>query len=294
MKKTIKFVAMLLVGVLMFASCQKEGQYLPKKKITRIDHVATMDISGTPTTIVNEYETWEWSGKLLTKITYYRSNDEVVGFITPQYDSKKRIESFHSEMESTIFDYVVTYDGKNLMKITCYDSNNELVSEYQFTKEDGQVMTITYETFNEEVAKCDKVNPVNLILPSEVVENLQPSKGKRVNVNTLTWDGKNLASMKTVVDGDETSYIEYTWTYDNCINPKQGLFSQPGFAEFFKLYSANNALTNKVVTHSNNLNLTIDSEYAYEYEDEYPVKQTWTATSMGLEINHTTTYTYQE
>jgi len=295
MKKSIIFVAALVIGALMFSSCQKDGQYKPKKKIARIEHKATYTLGSATLTAVNESEEWEWTGKQLTKITYYDGNDAIYGYMIPKYDSKKRVESFHSVLGSSVKDYVFSYDGKDLVKISCYTDDGKLDSEYKFIKEGKNVVEIALEEFSSKASVEGNINPLQYILPREVAENIKPVDGKSTMTYKLTWDGKNVVSLDTYAD--ENLFMERKFSYDAAVNPMKGLFTNDGITSMNELYSANNivASTSTSTYVNDNMTLNVEEEYTYEYTDNYPVKKTWeTTTSLGTELSHVMTYTYQE
>lgn len=295
MKKSIIFVAALVIGALMFSSCQKDGQYKPKKKIARIEHKATYTLGSATLTAVNESEEWEWTGKQLTKITYYDGNDAIYGYMIPKYDSKKRVESFHSVLGSSINDYTFSYDGKDLVKISQYNEAGKLSAEYKFAKEGKNVVMITMEEVDSKAVVDERVNPLQFILPSEVVKDMKPVEGKANMTYKLTWDGKNVVSLD--IYAGETLFMEHKYAYDDAVNPLKGLFTSFSISTTDGLYSANNVLqSSSSSTYVNdNMTLTNNAQYTYEYTDNYPLKKTWETTSaLGVDLSHVMTYTYQE
>ena len=291
MKNLPKIAVCFIIGAFLFSACHKEGQYLPKKKIAKIEHVMTTSMWGITTTAVTDCQEWEWSGKLLSKITLRDGDGDIDGVIVPQYDKKKRVSSLHCVSGSDIDDYNFTYEGKNLMKIT-HTSSDKDVAVYTFVREDKNVVEITVTGYSKSNGIA-VVNPLQLVLPDEVAEVIKPSDEKATAVYKLVWDGGNLVSMEQFVNGVLNK--NYKWTYDNAINPLKGLFSN-GYGSlngFEELYSANNVVESQTVTHSALYDVEIGLEYSYEYENDYPVKKTWSAVaSTGLEVVHTYNYLY--
>lgn len=291
MKNLPKVAVCFIIGAFLFSACHKEGQYLPKKKIAKIEHVMTTSMWGINTTAVTDCQEWEWSGKLLSKITLRDGDGGIDGVIVPQYDKKKRVSSLHCVSGSDIDDYNFTYEGKNLMKITHYSSDKD-VAEYTFVKDGKNVVEITVTGYSK-TNEIAGINPLQLVLPSEIAEVIKPSEEKANVVYKLVWDGKNVASMEKYVGG--VLYENYNWSYDNAINPLKGLFcnghsSLNGFEE---LYSANNVLESHTVTHYTFSDVEQHVKYSYEYEDAFPVKKTWSnVASTGLEVVHTHNYMY--
>lgn len=293
MKNLVKTLLLVAVCALLFSSCEKEGQYLPKKKVSRITHVTSSTIWGITTTSVTGYQDWEWDGKLLSKITLRNGDGDMEGTVVPQYDSKKRVTALHCVSGSDIDDYKFTYEGKNLMKITRYSNDKDAVTEYTFRKEDKNVVEITVQGYAAKALDGTGINPLQFVLPSEVAELIKPADEKATTIYKLTWDGKNLASMEEIRSG--VTYANYNWAYDNGINPLKGLFSNGNGSlnGFEELYSANNVVEQRSVTHLTFADLEEHFKYEYEYEDNYPVKKTWqTTSSTGLEVVHSISYLY--
>lgn len=293
MKNLVKTLLLVAVCALLFSSCEKEGQYLPKKKVSRITYVTSSTLWGITTTAVTGYQDWEWSGKLLTQITLRNGDGDMEGTIVPQYDSKKRVTALHCVLDTEIEDYKFTYDGKNLMKITCYSNDKDAVTEYTFRKEDKNVVEITVQGYASKALEGTGINPLQFVLPNEIAERIKPSDEKATIIYKLTWNGNNISSMEELRSG--VTYANYNWAYDNGINPFKGLFcnvdgSLNGFEE---LYSANNVVESHSVAHLSFADMEEHFKYEYEYEDNYPVKKTLgTTSSTGLEVVHTMSYLY--
>ena len=62
MKNLTKIIVCFIIGAFLFSACQKEGQYLPKKKIAKIEHITTSSMWGITTTAVSDYKEWERTG----------------------------------------------------------------------------------------------------------------------------------------------------------------------------------------------------------------------------------------
>ena len=292
MKNLTRIAIFVFITAFLFTSFHKDGQYLPKKKIAKIEHVTSSTIFGVTTTAVTSYQEWEWSGKLLTKITLRDGDGDINGVIVPQYDSKKRVMSLHCVSGGDIDDFKFTYDGKNLMNITHYSSDKD-VAEYTFTKDGKNVVEITVNSYTSKDQDIAAINPLQFVLPNEIAEVIKPSAEKATVVYKLVWDGKNLASMEELRNG--VLIANYDWAYDDCINPLKGLFSN-GYGSlngFEELYSDNNVVESHTVTHLAISDVESHNKYNYLYENDYPVKKTWVSTSTtGLEVSHTQSFLY--
>ena len=74
---------LVLVFMLSFTSCQKDGVYTPKKKISEIYYKYS---SGNKTL----EERWHWNGNLLEKVQYFWGGEN--GTVFYKYEKKRLIE----------------------------------------------------------------------------------------------------------------------------------------------------------------------------------------------------------
>ena len=134
MKKIISLslcVILALAISLSFTSCNKEGVYNPKKKITAIYYQY-------PGTAKMLQEQWTWDGNLLSKIQYYYGGTYSHSNIY-KYDGKRLIEV---NVDGDIIKF--TYDGSKLAKLKCGAAiigmsgvvihENSKITEIEFTK----------------------------------------------------------------------------------------------------------------------------------------------------------------
>ena len=201
MKNLIKSVVLVTLCAFLFVSCEKEGQYLPKKKISRITTSTASTLWGVTTTAVTGYQDFEWSGKLLSKITLRDGDGDVYGAVVPQYDNKKRVTSLHCVTGDDIDDFKFTYDGKDLMKITRYSNDKDAVTEYSFRKDGKNVVEITVQGYSSKALDYAGINPLQFVLPQEIAEAIKPSDEKVSIIYRLAWDGKNVSSMEEIRNG---------------------------------------------------------------------------------------------
>ncbi|MCR4965961.1 MAG: hypothetical protein K6A41_09940 [Bacteroidales bacterium] len=292
MKKTFCLLAVLVVGALVFSSCQKEGQYLPKQKISRIEYQAYYSSDLGSVSVTNEVQDWEWTDKLLSKITYRYANGTTFGYLIPEYDSKKRIEKIHGVLDDDAFYYTFTYDGKYLTRIQAFE-DGALETDYVFVKNDGKTVEITVTEWDKKDAESKSINPLQFVFTPEVAECIKPTDEKGTVVYKLTWDGNNISNITAVkANGDEMSVQKFQ--YDDCINPFKGFLSNEAMSAMSDLYSENNVVLSNHVLHMTLGDITTNLSYAYEYDGKYPVKKTWsTQSALGTNISHIQTITYQ-
>lgn len=273
MKNSFKIIVALAIGMFLFSSCQKEGQYLPKKKITKIETLSTTN----GITINFGSEEWEWDGKLLNKITYKDGNGDIKTVATFKYGSDKRIEWLHVDNSPLISDYEYVYEGKDLVKIILHNAtyDDEVVT---FKKVDGKVVEITLSPISSKDFSENGVNPLDFVLTREVASRIKPLDTKGVTVHKLTWDGKNIVAMEVFSNG--VLSMKNTWKYDEMINPFKGLYKSGAASAPEDLFSANNVI--EVFSETPAINYSSKVEFKYEYNGKYPVKRTWTASTLGI------------
>ena len=84
--KNLIFVATAILLAFAFTSCEKDGQYKPKERISKV-------YSLTPHSPEKHLEcVWTWDDKKLSKIDYLFWNGDLDWTETFKYDSKNRIE----------------------------------------------------------------------------------------------------------------------------------------------------------------------------------------------------------
>lgn len=287
MKNLTKIAAFVFISAFLFSACEKEGQYLPKKKITRIEYsTTTSSKDGKDISTLSEVQDWVWNGKLLQTITYKDGSGNQTGKLGIVYDSKKRISQLQYSTSSYTEIYNFFYDGKELKKIVVGDD------EYTFTRTDGNIVEINVGTAlsSEKNDAGTSFNPLQFVLPAEVANVIKASAAKGASVYKLTWDGKNISHCQAVSNGVVAA--KYSWKYDEYINPFRGLFGYSSLTDMSELYSANNVVES--VTEIPTLSYQSSQQYSYEYDGKFPVKQVWvTSSTFGLlETTHTNTFFY--
>ena len=268
-KKVILFVA-LMVSVLLFSSCHKEGQYLPKKKIVRIERSSSEGFS--------EIEDWVWNGKLLSNITIKTDGGDLINESTFKYTSDKRVESIRVNFVDFVDNYVFTYDGKDLVKISCQEEGSDDVDVYTFKKVDDHVVEITLAPV--ETKSLDKFNVLRFILPTEVADQIKPSEAKATTTYRLTWEGDNITQMDVLSNG--VSAMKTTWKYDDA-----------SLRSMDMLYSANNIIGESVALQIMGMETITNKDFEYTYDGKYPVERTWISDGLLHQIKHTEKFYYK-
>lgn len=260
MKKiTSLFMAVAIVALI--TSCQKDndGIYKPGKKIAKITITeGEGDVS---------VQTWNWDGGLLKSVdgTYNGQSD---GSILYEYDGKKLTKASYSTGDAY---YAISYEGKKISKIAAFnDGRQEMSMELGYDGKQIKEIKVSYE--EGDVAKRSiSYRAMCTVLPREAVDLIckqltSGAKGAQTFTVTLTWDGKNLASVVIPYMGVD---VNMNYTYDDKSNPYHdfvGLaLSYDGFATYC---SVNNPTECSIPIMQEKLT------YTYEYTGKYPSKVT--------------------
>lgn len=235
MKKFYLVFAVVMLA-LAFASCHKEGQYKPKKQISRVLYSSQS---------TNKYmsQSWTWDDKKLSKIDHFSSNGSLSWTEYITYDDKNRISRVDDYGYNESVEY--KYDGKNLKSVDYFDEGKleKTVNITYSGKKISKLEYIIYPTSKTTEAKHltslfdDIENKIN-----ERFEHAKSNHQKDATVNNETrtvdivWDGDNIAKTTytltrggTYDSGDVVYNILYTYnaesvyTYDKNVNPKYGL-----------------------------------------------------------------------
>lgn len=303
--KKMNYLSVLLIALMImtFTSCDKDGVYNPKKKISRI-----FTSSGSSKQLV---QTWTWDKNLLTKIDFgdndfYRFEYEGKRLskilssngrstINYFYDGSKYDkveesykysveESYYSYSVSSLTTYKFTYDGSKISKITInYTSTSTYDYHFGFK---GDVPKHTFE---------QKLNPLQFILSEQTCKKIaQIKSAKEENKDSetytstytiaLTWDGNNVSKeVYEEIDEGELYTFTYAYTYDKEKNPYFGLFIDDGYL-MTDSFSKNNVVK---ITGTSNDGEYGEMEYTYRYEDGFPIER------MLIEDGYTYTTYYE-
>ena len=284
---------MVAMGALLFTSCQKEkleGQYMPDKKLSTVRSANIREIDGVETESMVLVANYNWDGKLLSNITtIYEKDNSGYSKSTFTYDSKKRVIQVTDET-----DYITVikffYNDKDMTKVDVYINSDVATDEYLFTKTDGKVTEITHIPLNSKDQKGN-YNSLNYFLPVQIVKAMETAstvteKGEN-NVTKLTWEGDNIVKIELVTSA---STLGTLYTYDNKINPIKGLFGKSFYSTPESVFSANNILTS--ISEMPLLG-TLTTTHTYEYDGDYPVKETVETKSLLTSSKSTVKYTYK-
>ena len=276
MKKSILLLASLMF-LATFTSCfkDKEGEYKPKEKISRI---------------YKDYgygdgkelrEIWTWDKKQLQRIDHYYDGD-LSWSEEFTYNKKGQIERVDCYEDGEYTEY--TYDGGKLSKATYYD-NGSIDEEYTFKHDGNKITEIEISNFYKKGSRDNSrlrkegYNPLRILLPEnnyqtlvKVIENNPASRGM-ITVK-LEWEKKNVSKIE-VTNGSYNRSVELK--YDDKLNPLKNFFSLYPDEAFYD--EGDNSLSKNNVVEE----LFIDEDgeteiykYSYEYDGKFPTVQRYT------------------
>ena len=266
MKKTFVFMIAVFAVALAFTSCEKEGQYTPKQKISEVKHTRTYKTATGTEISRTEREVWTWNGKVLSYIDYYDANDKRSTALF-RYDENNRIVEINYGNTTAKFDY----DNNLIDDIEILNASGTVVEKYELEHKGKTVTAVNVTTKDNKSLISLPFNPLCLFIPesaaNKVLENSQAKGSTRV---LLTWTGKNV----TAAEMSGSKNISYKWTYDDKTNPYKGLFNMVGMG-MDEIFSANNVVREEITEN----NTTKATNYSYVYDGKKcPVKVTWDGT----------------
>lgn len=263
MKKTFVFMIAVFAVVLAFTSCEKEGQYTPKQKITEVKHTRTYKTPLGTEISRTEHEAWTWNGKLLSYIDYYDANDNRTTTLF-RYDENNRIVEINYGTSTAKYNY----DNNLIKDIEIFNAAGTTIAKYELEHKGKTVTAMNVTLKDGKSVSSLPFNPLRLFVPENAANKvLEKSPAKGTTRVTFTWTGKNVTELE--LSGEYN--ISYKWTYDDKNNPYKGLFDvlTLGMDEVF---SANNVVREEI-TEGSTTNAT---NYSYVYNgNKCPVKMTW-------------------
>jgi len=284
MKKLVKLSVALLACVMLLTSCNKEGKYNPKQKISQIVDSYSYTSALGITHSASIKQVWNWADDHLSYIEYYDANgnkDDIWAF---HYDDKDRVDEMNNGYNMFKFEY----DGNQLDKVELYNSDG-LAEIYTFERDGKTVVKILRSIMDNKSDMIITLNPFAFFLPenaANLVVAKAPANTKGVMTYELIWDGKNVTRIDAAYEGESTSFF---WKYDDNVNPFKGLLDRAN--NFFEtIYSENNVIE-EISAESGT------TTFQYVYDGKYPVKKSWVENSeigsLGvIPVNRVREFTY--
>lgn len=267
MKKTFAFMIAVFAAAMFFTSCEKEGQYVPKQKISEIKHTKTYKTDAGTEISRTEREVWNWNGKLLSYIDYYDASDNRTTTMF-RYDNDNRIVEINYGYATAMFNY----DNNLIKEIELTNESGAVVAKYELEHKGNTVTAInmTFSAVGKSVTSLP-FNPLRLFIPENAANKLLECSQTKGNTRaTFTWSGKNITEMNT--SGEYN--LSYKYTYDDKNNPYKGLFNTMTLG-MDEMFSSNNVVREEITEGGN----TRAINYSYVYDNKKcPVKLTWEST----------------
>ncbi len=304
MKKTVKFILAIAVVAMTVASCQKEGQFNPSKKISR----QTITTTENGETTISRLE-YQWDGNKLKQTQYY-SDNQIGGIVSYTYDKKNRI----SQIEYVNTSYPeypetakYTYNGNVLEKIDYYrwstDEGKDILIETRTFTHDGKKISKIEVSLHSIFSKSLSTTLDNASLfffPDEIATTIAKDeksaaiKGELYKTYQFTWEKDNISKMEIARNGYKTTY---SYTYDNGKNPLYGLFDSFSTSDYDDVLSKNNILTINGSRVEDNVTVTMKPiNYTYDYDGKYPTSKSCTiqyTDEYGQDVTQTKTYHFE-
>lgn len=302
MKTKLLYFLFVLGAVTLLGSCEKDGIYNPKEKISKM----YSDYTKSDNTVEKQLrEDWHWDGNKLESIDYYRpvvagdNRGDNEFYYTAEFKYKgKRLQ----EIKQGNYTFNYYYDGKHLSKVEVFHES-ELSEERVFSYDGNQLIkSITTGSLITRPGPpdSDKIdnNLHKSILDLTIGAHVTfPLYNKKIQEKILTlqnkentlpyiiichydYNGDQLVKIyaEFFLDNNPSSKEEYTFRYDNKKNPFQYDLS----AAYFPLNST--WIEENNITHTHRIATTYDYEsgemidtsisssiYTYEYnEKDYP------------------------
>lgn len=275
MKKTFALMIAVFAMIVAFTSCEKEGQYMPKKKISRVVYTHSHKV-GDLTISTTESERWVWGKDQLNYIDVFNSDGDKTNTFIFRYDEDNRME----EVEDKEYTVKYDYDDGHLDEIEIKNKlSGRLLKKMEFSYKGSKLATIDVTTDSKGNEPLS-FNPLRFVIPDEIAEMMLSNDAAKGTVRyTVTWSGKNISGITS--DAPDRSYVK--WTYDEMNNPFKGFFNTAyGLDE---MYSANNAVREEYSTDGK----VSVIDYNYEYSGKYPTKVKYQTESSTLVPGYTLT-----
>ena len=281
-------VIALLCSVMV--SCNKEGQFNPKKKISKVTYSYTYKWEyygdyGWETEDQGSYQyvgqIWNWSGKQLESIDYYDEDGTLDYTDYYTYDGKRL--STISWGGSGRYEFV--YDKGKLSSIEYYNgSTREAI--YSVTHDGGKITKISYTSLGSKAAETHPLPSWMFNLPTSSKQGegtLRNPKGASSTDYIFEWDGDNV---KHFAIQTATDRADYYYTYDKKMSPWCGLW-EVGELDYPMIMSKNNVTREEVKYDGSNEVYNI----SYTYQGNYPTTATVNYSELEDDERYTGTST---
>lgn len=276
MKKTFALMIAVFAVTMVFTSCTKEGQYMPKKRVSEIVYTRSYKtISGLQLSFT-ERDVWNWNGKLLNYIDYYDANGNRTATTMFRYDNENRIEEIDYKDAVAKFDY----DDGLIDEIKIYRNDGSLRGKYEFEHKGNRLVSITADG-SKSLASLP-FNPLSFFMPETAAQKvLECEATKGISRVLFTWTGNNVSALD--ITGDKK--VSYKWSYDKMTNPFKGLVDMGDPELSLYCFSENNVVREECTEDGT----TFVEDYTYTYDGKFPTKKTWKSSRLvdGVQVDCT-------
>ena len=290
MRKRNIFLWMILAVIcLVVVSCERDGVYQPKKKISKIyyDYVTGKGL----------FCTWVWDGNKLNTIIYPRGTELQFFYKGKQIDSVCKVIPNYPTGSNY---YKFTYDKKkhHLVAVDCYSDGNgwdeSTKAHYEFIYSvDGHISDMNIEYYSLPYDKSSELDDDLLVMLTALPQIPQPiffqlfseveqTKGLLDTRHvTFEYEGDNVVRC-TLTYGQ---YVEtYDFAYSHVKNPFHNLLNQSPEWPFPYVTSNQymlNSSTSLVICSGEVESFTYAwaADFDYDVEEEYPTRMTYRSRS---------------
>ena len=295
---------LIMIGMLLFTACEKEGVFNPKRKIAKTTIAVSAVISGHQIDVpaVDEM-TFTWDGSRLDKITYHDYDGEPAWIAQYSYDKKNRIVAIENSDYQEKAEFI--YDGNKLSEMNFYRGDDKVV--YVEVEHDVKRLSqLSYHINNTEIVRKMSLSPWAFFMDDMsaatlnkkvqyAAENSQ-TKGEVIMNVAFTWNGDNVEKMSLTSPTSPTDpnmQVDIMFEYDSHANPMLHAYSiyTPMLMsdESHITYSANNMIKYQEVTPTGSTSI----DFVYTYDGDYPVTRSYTIYDADDVETDTREYFYQ-
>ena len=280
---------MVIISAATFSSCKKDGVYKPKKKVSKIYE---QNLNGEK----KLSETWIWDNDKLSRIDYENGDFDVF-----EYEKDRLITV--TEKDGNYQKYI--YSGSKIDEIQYWYKNDDVMYVmYKFEYKGNKLSQITLGYGGillndlkgmETSIKNQKSNALRYILPEQIAgivsipfeKQLKSRKAlEPLSIMKIIWKGNNIEQVTFGNKNIEVGAIS-KYTYDNKLNPMYGLLIEES------VISSKNNIKKFTLTNSYGLGDTIEQEYSYMYDGDFPTEVTIKQTIGNIKSTSIIYYEYK-
>jgi hypothetical protein len=247
----------------------KEGEYTPKKRISRI----YLD-NGNGKTL---REIWRWNDNLLQSIDHYSSGS--ISWVEEfTYNDKNQIVRVEDFLNGETMEY--EYNGSNISKAIFYDEGS-IDIELSFKYTDNKISEIEYTEYDYKKRNnyhliSEGNSPLKMLLTEKVYQVFEkivnnPANRSETGTIKLTWKDNNVSKME-IRSGSWENIVDYK--HDDKSNPFRNYYNLYGPGELdyeiYSTFSVNNVTEERWIEKEDGDTYVYTIKYSYSYDDMFP------------------------